>query len=228
VSLLAGAGLDTLAVRAPDHEVARALIRATGRPIAAPSANRSGAVSPTIAAHVADSLGEAVDLILDGGPCRVGVESTVLDLTGAQPVVLRPGGVTEEAIAAVAGPLGRVAPHDGTDTNTGPRSPGMLARHYATAVPLRLDADAVGPRDALLAFGRPLVGAGLVRNLSPSGDLGEAAANLFAMLRALDRPGEVATIAVMPIPEHGLGRAINDRLRRAATPPDSGLDEGYG
>jgi L-threonylcarbamoyladenylate synthase len=216
VSLLAGAGLDTLAVRAPDHPVTQALIRAAGRPIAAPSANRSGAVSPTAAAHVAGSLGDAAALILDGGPCRIGLESTVLDLTGARPVILRHGGVTEEAIAAVAGPLGSAAP------GGSPRSPGMLARHYATTVPLRLDADTVGPGDALLAFGRPLGGASVMRNLSPSGDLGEAAANLFAMLRDLDRPGEVAAIAVMTVPEQGLGRAINDRLRRAATPDDGG------
>lgn len=233
VSLLAGAGLDTLAVRAPDHPVAQSLLREADVPVAAPSANRSGAVSPTTAAHVAESLGDAVDLILDGGPCRVGVESTVLDLTGAEPVVLRPGGVTEEAIQAVVGRLGRVAPAGARHAHTGPRSPGMLARHYATTAPLRLDADAVGPRDALLAFGRPLAGARLVRNLSPSGDLGEAAANLFAMLRELDRPGEVAGIAVMTVPEHGLGQAINDRLRRAATPPDAppfdaGPAESYG
>jgi len=228
VSLLAGAGLDTLAVRAPDHDVALALLRAAGCPVAAPSANRSGAVSPTAAAHVAESLGDAVDLILDGGACTVGVESTVLDLTGAQPVVLRPGGVTDEAIAEIVGPLGR-APISGSGPDGGgPRSPGMLARHYATTVPLRLDADAVRPGEALLAFGRPLAGAAVMRNLSPSGDLGEAAANLFAMLRDLDRPGAVAGIAVMKVPEHGLGRAINDRLRRAATPPDAGAADGYG
>jgi L-threonylcarbamoyladenylate synthase len=220
VSLLAGAGLDTLAVRVPAHPVARALLRAAGRPVAAPSANRSGAVSPTTAQHVADSLGDAVALVVDGGPCRVGVESTVLDLTGVRPVVLRPGGVTEEDIVAVCGPLGHAAPHGG-----GPRSPGMLARHYATKRPLRLDATGVRPGEALLAFGSDApAGAVASLNLSPAGDLAEAAANLFAMLRALDRP-EYRAIAVMPVPCHGLGRAINDRLARAAVAAEDDMPE---
>lgn len=215
VSLLASAGLETLAVRAPDHPVAQALLAAAACPVAAPSANPSSAVSPTTARHVAESLGNKVALIVDGGPCRVGVESTVLDLAGARPAILRPGGVTEEEITAVCGPTAATASHDGS-----PRAPGMLARHYATVRPLRLNAVDVRPGEALLAFGPEVpAGARTTLNLSPAGDLAEAAANLFAMLRALDRP-EHAAIAVMPVPAHGLGRAINDRLARAAAPPE--------
>jgi L-threonylcarbamoyladenylate synthase len=209
ISLLATAGLDTVAVRAPAHPVAQALLRAAERPIAAPSANRSGRVSPTTAEHAAEELGERVALILDGGPCRVGIESTVLDLTGATAVLLRPGGVPEEALSRAVGPLGSAEPGR-------PRSPGMLASHYAPALPLRLDAREARPGEALLAFG-PQAPAGASLSLSPSGDVTEAAANLFAMLRRLDRP-EFSGIAVMPIPDKGLGRAINDRLRRAAAP----------
>ena len=203
VSLLASAGLDTLAIRAPAHPVARDLIAEAGCPIAAPSANRSGRVSPTEAAHVDVD----VDMVLDGGTCPVGIESTILDLTGAQPAILRHGAVTEEEIAAVAGPL---AP-----PGAGIRAPGQLARHYATRLPLRLGAAGARTGEVLLAFG-PNAPSGAACNLSPTGDLKEAAANLFAMMRALDRP-EFIGIAVMPIPETGLGRAINDRLRRAAT-----------
>lgn len=209
VSLLASAGLDTIAVRMPDHPVARALIRAAGRPIAAPSANRSGAVSPTLAEHVAESLGARVGLILDGGPCRVGVESTVLDLSGEHPALLRPGGVPVEALEQALGTT-LIRPTDHADA---PKSPGMLASHYAPSVAVRLNATHALSGEALLALGD----APGTLNLSPSGDLEEAAANLFAMLRALDRP-EFTGIAIMPIPEHGLGLAINDRLRRAAAP----------
>ncbi|MBL8690328.1 MAG: threonylcarbamoyl-AMP synthase [Rhodospirillaceae bacterium] len=212
VSLLASAGLDTLAVRVPDHPVAQRLLRAAGRPLVAPSANPSGQLSPTTAAHVREALGDKVQVILDGGPCRVGVESTVVDLSGDRPALLRPGGVTSEAIEAIVGPL--------SSAGEGPlRSPGQLESHYAPALPVRLGATEARPGEALLAFGPT---GGGVRNLSPSGDLTEAAANLFAYLRALDRP-EHSAIAVMPIPEVGLGRAINDRLRRAAAPrPSSG------
>ena len=210
LSLLVSAGLDTVAIRAPRGDVAQALIAATDRPIAAPSANRSGEVSPTTAEHVADSLGDAVDIILDGGPCPVGVESTVLDLSGEVPVLLRPGGLAVEELETVVGPLRRAGEGEVA------RSPGMLARHYAPSRPLRLDARAVRADEALLGFGVEVpAGAAEALNLSPSGDTTEAAANLFAMLRTLDRP-EFAAIAVMPIPEHGLGLAINDRLRRAA------------
>jgi len=210
ISLLASAGLETVAVRVPAHPVALALLQAAGLPVAAPSANRSGAVSPTTARHVAQCLGGRVSLILDGGPCRVGVESTVLDLTGARPALLRPGGLAAEILEAALGrPLLR-----STDSPDAPRSPGQLASHYAPAAPVRLNAETAGPGEVLLGFG-PAGDAAL--NLSAAGDLEEAAANLFAMLRALDRPG-VGGVAVMPIPEHGLGLAINDRLRRAAAP----------
>ncbi len=222
ISLLATAGLDTVAIRAPSHPVAQALIRAAGRPIAAPSANRSGAVSPTRAEHVAESLGERVPLILDGGPCLVGVESTVLDLTTATPTLLRPGGATREAIEAV---VGSIAVSDALPSgDSAHKSPGQLESHYAPARPVRLAATSVTADEGLLAFG-PVVpqGAMLTYNLSPSGDLGEAAANLFAMMRTLDRPG-IGRIAVMPIPQTGLGLAINDRLRRAAA--DDGTDRG--
>ena len=200
VSLLATAGLDTVAIRAPAHEIARALIEAAGVPIAAPSANRSGEISPTRAEHVT----VAAAMVFDGGPCRIGLESTVLDLTSERPAILRPGAVTEEEIGALVGPL---APAKG-----GIRSPGMLARHYATRLPLRRDTAEPRAGEAFLGFG-PDPSATL--NLSPSRDLTEAAANLFTMLRALDR-APFTGIAVAPIPETGLGRAINDRLRRAA------------
>lgn len=220
ISLLATAGLDTVAIRAPSHPIAQALIRAAGRPIAAPSANRSGAISPTRAEHVAESLGDRVPLILDGGPCLVGVESTVLDLTGPVPTLLRPGGATREAIEAA---IGAVAASDALPAGSSAhKSPGQLESHYAPARPVRLNAIGVGADEGLLAFGANVPpGAMLTCNLSPSGDLGEAAANLFAMMRALDRPG-IGRIAVMPIPETGLGLAINDRLRRAAADDGTG------
>lgn len=211
VSLLCSAGLDTIAIRMPDHAVARELIRAAGRPLAAPSANRSGAVSPTTAAHVAESLGGRISMVLDGGPCRVGVESTVLDLSHAAPTLLRPGGVPVEALEAALGMTIRHALHDAT----APKSPGMLESHYAPGLPVRLGACTPREGEALLAFGPAPADATL--NLSPDGDLQEAAANLFAMLRALDRP-EFSGIAIMPIPDFDLGLAINDRLRRAAAP----------
>jgi L-threonylcarbamoyladenylate synthase len=213
LSLLCGAGLDTVALRVPIHGVGRDLLVSTGRPIAAPSANRSGRVSPTTAADVAAELGDEVDLILDGGPCPIGIESTVLDLTGALPVLLRPGGVPIEQLTEA---LGRIEIPDNVDG--APRSPGRLPSHYAPSLPVRLAATSARPGEALLAFGPEAPpGFAEVLWLSQSGDLAEAAANLFAMLRRLDRP-EFAGIAVMPIPETGLGRAINDRLRRAAAP----------
>jgi len=218
VSRLVSAGLDTVAVRAPDHPVAQALMRAAGCPVAAPSANRFGKLSPTEARHVETSLGTAVDLVLDGGPCPGGLESTVLSLTGETPVLLRPGLVTHESIEAAIGPI-REAPAAAAGA---PReSPGMLAAHYAPRARLRLNAgDALEEGEALLAFGdAPAAGAAgyaAVRNLSPAGDLVEAAANLFRLLHELDALAPAA-IAVSPIPEDGLGAAINDRLRRAAT-----------
>jgi L-threonylcarbamoyladenylate synthase len=215
VAQLASAGGATLAVRVPDHPIARTLLRAAARPVAAPSANRAGRISPTTAAAVVEELGDAVALILDGGPCRVGLESTVLDLTGAPPRLLRPGGIAREALeAALGAPLAAGGP-----PAAGPlRAPGQLLSHYAPRHPVRLDATTVVPDEALLAFGpAPPAGAAATCNLSPAGDLVEAAANLFAMLRALDRL-EVARIAAMPVPAEGLGLAIRDRLMRAAAP----------
>ncbi len=206
LSLLVSAGLDTVALRAPSHALARQLIAQTGRPIAAPSANASGRVSPTTAAHVAEELTDAVDLILDGGPSRLGIESTVIGFEDGRPVLLRPGAVAREEIEKTAGPL--AAP-----SNAAIIAPGQLESHYAPRASLRLDAGEPEPGEALLSFGA----APGAMNLSPTGDLKEAAANLFAMLRRLDASG-AARIAVMPVPEHGLGEAINDRLRRAAAP----------
>jgi len=220
VALLATAGLDTVAVRAPAHPMAQARIRAVGRPLAAPSANRSGAVSPTRAEHVVQSLGDRVRMILDGGPCQVGLESTVLDLTTAPPSLLRPGGATREAIEAVIGPI--VLSNAIPSGDSARKSPGQLDSHYAPARPVRLGATTATADEGLLAFGRDVpAGARVTLNLSPGGELAEAAANLFAMLRALDRP-DVGRIAVMPIPETGLGLAINDRLRRAAADDGTG------
>ena len=210
VSLLATAGLETLAVRVPAAPVAQALLRAFGSPVAAPSANPAGRLSPTTAAHVAAGLAGRVDLILDGGPCSVGVESTIVDLTDpARPALLRPGGVPRQAIEEVVGPLAE------PEASQSPTAPGQLQSHYAPARPVRLNATQREPGAALLGFGP--AGGDADANLSPAGDLVEAAANLFAMLRALDRPPFTA-IAVAPIPDEDLGEAINDRLRRAAAP----------
>jgi L-threonylcarbamoyladenylate synthase len=210
LSLLASAGLDTVALRVPAHPVAQALLAAVGVPIAAPSANRSGRLSPTTAAAVKEELGTDVALILDAGPCAGGLESTIIGFDGGAPVLLRPGAVTREALKSVIGPL-----KERTDERI--RAPGMLQSHYAPRAQLRLNADAVNTGEALLGFGPHIpANAGLVRNLSPSGDLSEAAANLFSMLRELDSLSSM--IAVMPIPRTGLGEAINDRLARAAVP----------
>ncbi|RTL92418.1 threonylcarbamoyl-AMP synthase [Ancylobacter aquaticus] len=223
---LARAGLASVAIRVPAHPAAQALLAAAGRPIAAPSANRSGHVSPTTAAHVLADLDGRIDLILDAGPCAVGVESTILDCTGGTPVLLRPGGLAREAIEAALGmPLATAAPSPETSgSKTGPLAPGMLASHYAPSVPVRLGVHEIRPGEALLSFAgaRPPGSetAALVRDLSPSGDLVEAASRLFALLRELDAAGAQG-IAVVPLPRHGLGEAIADRLRRAAAPrPD--------
>lgn len=219
ISDLVSAGLDTIAVRVPAQAVAHALLKAAGVPVAAPSANVSGHVSPTTARHVEADLGEKVAVIVDGGPTEHGLESTVVDATGEQIALLRPGAVTREAIESVLGePVVRVdslAVKDDVEIPGPIRSPGQLSSHYAPRAKVRLDATEVRPGEALLAFGAPLPGAQRVENLSPSEDLIETAANLFAALRRLDATG-VETIAVMPIPESGLGEAINDRLRRAA------------
>lgn len=208
---LVSAGLDTIALRAPAHAIAQALLAQAKLPIAAPSANRSGRVSPTTAAHVESELGDRPSVILDGGPCPLGIESTVVNLAGEAPSLLRPGAVPREAIELVLG-----APLAPAQSEERGASPGQLAMHYAPNTKLRLDATSAGPRQALLAFGSDVPqGAGVTINLSKSGNLEEAAAKLFAALREVDAMGMDA-IAVMPIPGHGLGEAINDRLQRAA------------
>ncbi len=219
IDLLAGAGLDTLAVRVPAHQAALALLREVARPIAAPSANRSGGVSPTTAAHVLADLGGRIAAILDCGDCAIGLESTVLDLCGENPFILRLGGIAAEAIERVIGIVGRGITPAQAEATRSLRSPGLLVSHYAPSLPVRLNATAVRPGEALLAFGKALPTANAVWNLSPAGDLAEAASRLFAGLRALDSAAVgLEGIAAMPVPDHGLGAAINDRLQRAAAP----------
>jgi L-threonylcarbamoyladenylate synthase len=220
VAELATAGLDTIAVRVPAHAVARKLLVEFSRPVVAPSANRSGHVSPTTAEHVLADLSGRIDLVIDGGATTVGIESTIVGCLG-EPVLLRAGGVPRQAIERLLGrPLGAPSTPAASGESR-PLAPGMLASHYAPRTPLRRDAGRVEPGEALLAFGPALpAGAGnavRVLNLSERGDLIEAAANLFAFLRTLDQAG-ARCIAVMPIPAEGLGEAINDRLVRAASP----------
>jgi L-threonylcarbamoyladenylate synthase len=208
LSSLVSAGLNSVALRVPAHPVAQALLHAFDGPLAAPSANPSGRISPTQAAHVVDGLNGRIAAILDGGPCTVGVESTILGLTGA-PTLLRPGGLPSEAInAALPTPLK-------TRTDSAITAPGQMLSHYAPRAAMRLNATTLHPGEALLGFGPNCAQATL--NLSPAGDLTEAAANLFDHLHQLDAQG-AATIAVAPIPAHGLGIAILDRLTRAAAP----------
>lgn len=216
LSMLVSAGSDTVALRIPDHPIARDLLSKAGRPIAAPSANPAGRISPTNASHVIQGLGDRIDMVIDGGACLVGVESTVIDVTQSPPRLLRPGGLSREAIEAVIGE--RLLSHDEAMSNDDSplRSPGQLSSHYAPKHSVRLDALSVRPDEGLLAFGpNPVEGAACSFNLSPSGDLREAAGHLFAMLHDLDRQ-DIAGIAVMTIPANGLGEAIVDRLKRAA------------
>jgi L-threonylcarbamoyladenylate synthase len=208
ISRIVSAGGDTVAVRMPDHAVARDVLLATKRPLAAPSANRSGYMSPTTAAHVSDSLDVPPAMILDGGPCRVGVESTVLDLTHHVPQILRHGAITREQLETAIGP---VALGDATPDVL--RSPGQMASHYAPMLPVRLNATSANPGEILVGFG-PVRG---TLTLSENGNLAEAAANLFSVLRAADNP-LYKCVAIAPIPEVGIGLALNDRLRRAAAP----------
>ncbi|HQU10407.1 MAG TPA: L-threonylcarbamoyladenylate synthase [Acidiphilium sp.] len=216
IAALATAGLDSLAVRVPGHPVARALLAAVGRPVAAPSANLSGRLSPTRPAHVLAGLEGRIAGILESGSCAVGLESTILDLTGPHATILRPGGIAREAMEAVIGPVD-LAGGSGDDV----KAPGMLASHYAPVLSLRLGAAAPEADEAWLGFG-PVPGAAAVaRNLSPAGDLVEAAARLFDALHELDEAAiaaGLARIAVAPVPARGLGIAINDRLARAAAP----------
>lgn len=212
LSLLTSAGLDSIALRIPSHPLALELLRESNLPLAAPSANRSGRISPTSARHVYEELADKVSLILDGGDCRIGIESTVVDACGELPAILRRGMVSRESIQQLLGrPISTA--NDTTDT---PKSPGMLQSHYAPQKPLRLNAHTVSDDEALLAFGVPLPGAMQTAQLSASRNLEEAAANLFRMLRELDATPARA-IAAMPIPMQGLGEAINDRLQRAAS-----------
>nr|WP_249128507.1 L-threonylcarbamoyladenylate synthase [Bradyrhizobium lablabi] len=218
VADLATAGLDTVAVRIPAHPLAREILRAFGGPVVAPSANLSGHVSPTTAAHVQSDLEGRIDLIVDGGAVAVGVESTIVGCF-EEPMLLRPGGLPREQIERVLGRALRQPPADAESDSGQPLAPGMLASHYAPRTPVRLNAVSVEPGEALLAFGpRTLPGAEaalVAMNLSARSNLTEAAANLFGYLRSLDTTNARA-IAVMPVPDEGLGEAINDRLRRAA------------
>ena len=215
VSDLARAGLDSIGLRIPDHPIARELLKRVGRPVAAPSANRSGRVSPTAAAHVLGDLDGRIDAVLDGGASPVGVESTIVACLDDTPRLLRPGGLPRAEIERV---LGKSVSATQVD-DTSPRAPGMLASHYAPRARVRLNAQDIKPGEAALLFGpespRNLAQAAASMNLSPTGDLAEAATRLFGSLRQLDR-AEVEMIAVSPIPNHGLGEAINDRLQRAA------------
>lgn len=218
VSLLVSAGLGTIAVRAPNHKTAQALIKTADRPFAAPSANRSGSISPTNPDHVRQSLGDRVELILEGGACSVGIESTIVKVDGDAVTMLRPGGLARNVIEEFIGrPLSEIPP------SQSPQAPGMLANHYAPQAQLRLNASEPQEDEAFLGFGTVAANSPFALNLSASGDLREAAANLFAHLHALDRSAtahDLKTIAVAPIPMEGLGEAINDRLKRAAAPRD--------
>jgi len=213
VSELATAGLDSIAVRVPDHAIARDLLRAFGKPVVAPSANSSGHVSPTLAEHVRTDLDGRVDLIIDGGAASIGLESTVVACLGT-PTLLRPGGLPRQMIERVLGHA--LATAEPIADDEAPLAPGMLSSHYAPKAKVRLNAREVRPGEALLAFGPDVPTAATALNLSESADLIEAAANLFSHLRALD--AAATQIAVMPIPDEGLGEAINDRLARAAAP----------
>jgi L-threonylcarbamoyladenylate synthase len=218
LSLLCSAGLDSQAVRVPAHPIAQRLLAETGRPLAAPSANASGRISPTTAAHVAASLGARVPLILDGGPAAIGLESTVLDLSGPEAAILRPGAMTMQDLTLLIGPVTERAEAVDNGESGALKGPGMLSSHYAPGHPVRLAATKVAGDEALLAFGPDVpTGAAATLNLSPTGDLREAAAHLFDFLHRLDAL-PVRAIAVMPIPADGLGAAINDRLRRSAAP----------
>ncbi|MDA5095463.1 L-threonylcarbamoyladenylate synthase [Aliiroseovarius sp. KMU-50] len=210
LSHLVSAGLPTVAIRVPEHPLAQKLLEAAGRPVAAPSANPSGRISPSTAEHVMDGLSGKIEAVLDGGPCAVGVESTIVGIDPI-PVLLRPGGLPAEALEeAIRAPLARRQESETIN------APGQLTSHYAPNAKMRLNVETLHSTERLLGFGH--VEADL--NLSPAGDLVEAAANLFAMLHQMDAEGD-APIAVSPIPDHGLGRAINDRLRRAAAPRDN-------
>lgn len=208
VSELATAGLDTIAIRHPKNAAITGIIERIDGPLAAPSANPSQALSPTTAAHVADALGDSIDLVIDGGATQLGIESTIVSVSDSGCVLLRPGALDRAEIETLTGPLST------PDSAAAITAPGMMKRHYAPRAKLRLEARDQQPGEAWLGFGAPPDGVSPTLNLSPSGDLREAAANLFAMLHDLD--ARYPAIAVAPIPDHGLGEGINDRLKRAA------------
>jgi L-threonylcarbamoyladenylate synthase len=215
LSLLVSAGSDTVAIRAPAHPIARALIQRAGVAVAAPSANRAGRISPTTASACLEELDGRIPTILDGGPTPVGIESTIIGFERGTPVLLRVGAIPRQDLERVVGKLGQ-------PTQPGISAPGMMTSHYAPRAHVRLNATELREGEVLLAFGpTPLSGSSDIRNLSTRGDLKEAAANLFSMLRELDS-GNASTIAVMTIPNTGLGEAINDRLVRAAAPRSGG------
>ena len=219
IASLTSAGLDRIALRVPAHEGARRLLQQFDGPVAAPSANPSGRISPSRATHVMAGLGGAIDMVLDGGPCSSGVESTVVDTSGTQAVILRPGGVTRDAIARclAAGGLSLMAATQDGPGKDRPVSPGQLESHYAPHAHLKMNVTAIEDDMELIGFG-PIAGAGRLQlNLSESGNDSQAAANLFDMLHAADGTGS-GVIGVAPVPDNGLGEAINDRLRRAAAP----------
>lgn len=216
ISPIATAHLPTMAVRIPDTPLARTLIRQSQRPIAAPSANRSGKISPSTLAHVIEELDGKIDAVLDSGPCQIGVESTILDLSNDQPKILRPGGISFEELSSICPSLSYASSPKGKIV-----APGQLSSHYAPSLPVRLNCHTISADEALLAFGPPITHATLCKNLSPKADLKEAAQNLFSNLRFLDLEGRrlgLKAIAVMPIPTYGIGQAICDRLQRAAAP----------
>ncbi len=218
IALLTSAGLDKIALRVPAHAEARHLLEAFGGPVAAPSANPSGRISPTRAEHVLAGLGGRIELVLDGGPCESGLESTVIDCTGDTAHILRPGGITREAVAATLAARGMTLATESSPTDEdAPASPGQLASHYAPLAPVRLNVTAPEPGMELIGFGETGGAGELELNLSPAGDLQDAAANLFQMMHAADAAG-AAVIGVAPVPDRGLGEAVNDRLRRAAAP----------
>ena len=216
ISLLASAGLDTVALRAPNHPIAQSLIKTVDRPLAAPSANPSGFVSPTTAEHVRAGLGDKIDMVLDGDACVIGLESTIVKVDGDNVQLLRPGGIAREAIEKIIDKKLQDA-----EASDKPQAPGMLTSHYATNVPLRLNASAPQEGEAFLSFGDTNVESQHALNLSPTGDMTEAAANLFSYLRKLDTECAahgLSGIAAASIPQTDLGEAINDRLKRAAAP----------
>ena len=223
VSLLVSAGLDTIALRMPNHPIAQTLINSVDHALAAPSANRSGTISPTSPEHVHQSLGERIDMILDGGPCTIGVESTIVKIDADTATILRPGGLAREEIEKTLDISLSISSSSSSSANPRIEAPGMMSSHYAPVAPLRLNVENPEATEAYLAFGSVPETSAHILNLSPQRNLREAAANLFAHLRKLDRlcsEHNLSGIAVAPIPSTELGEAINDRLSRAAAPRD--------